>query len=74
MGKKEQPKPKSKSKLKFEVRSAFPAEVLPFVKDLEDKFHSINDNIPIIQALEKSKTWQQKTCIRVCVISSSKKA
>ena len=49
-----------KSKLKFEVRSAFPAEVLPFVKDLGDKFHTINDNIPIIQALEKSKTWQQK--------------
>jgi hypothetical protein len=50
----------SKSRLRFEVRSAFSQEILPFIKDVEPYFKEVNDCIPIIPCLEKSKGFQKR--------------
>jgi thiamine kinase-like enzyme len=50
----------SKSRLRFEVRSAFSQEILPFIKDVEPYFKEVNDSIPIIPHLEKSKGFQKR--------------
>lgn len=51
---------KSNSRLRFEVRNAFSQEILPFIKDVEPFFKEVNDNIPIISHLEKSKGIQKR--------------
>jgi hypothetical protein len=48
------------SKIRFNVRSAFNKDILPFIKDVEPYFKEINDSIPIIPYLEKSKGFQQR--------------
>ena len=61
-GKAEMTKKKSPSpfKINFQVRTSVPNDVLPYVNDLSGNFYNINDNIPIINALEKNKTWKER--------------
>jgi len=47
-------------KLRFDVRSGFEAELLPFTENIKEQFTNINDSIPIISHLEKSKVWQKR--------------
>lgn len=50
----------SSPKLRFNVRSAFSKDILPFIKDVEPYFKEISDSIPIVPYLEKSKSFQQR--------------
>jgi hypothetical protein len=59
MTKKKAPSP---FKINFQVRDAVSKEtMLPFINDLSgSNFYNINDTIPIVNALEKTKTWKAR--------------
>ncbi len=48
------------NKLNFQVRAAFPAESLPFSTNLPSGFTNLNDCVPLVNTLEKSKLWRQR--------------
>jgi hypothetical protein len=52
-----------KFKFNFQVRSAFSSDLLPFVGRNDFKsgnFERINDNIPLVNVVEKSKIWRER--------------
>ena len=53
-------KKKSNTRLRFEVRSEFSADILPFIEDITPYFKNVNDCLPIISSMEKSKSFQKR--------------
>jgi hypothetical protein len=53
-------KKKDTKRLKFNVRSAFSADVLPFVESVSKTYKDIDDSIPIVSYLEKSNVYKPR--------------